>query len=102
MEEGRQIMKTLKQDKEARLPVTPYVYHYVMESYGLLGMKEEMEDMLFDYWGEMIACGADTFWEAFKKGDSTFSPYDDVVLNSSCHAWSCTPVYLIKKYLVQA
>lgn len=100
MEEGRQIMRTLKQDKEARLPVTPYVYHYVMESYGLLGMKEEMEDMLFDYWGEMIACGADTFWEAFKKGDSTFSPYDDVVLNSSCHAWSCTPVYLIKKYLV--
>lgn len=98
-DEGRRIMKNLEESAEARLPVTPYVYHYIMESYGVLGMKEEMEKLLSDYWGEMISCGADTFWEAFKKGDSKFSPYDDCVLNSACHAWSCTPIYLIKKYL---
>lgn len=98
-EEGRAIMKRLRKDKEASLPVTPYVYHYIMESYGVLEMQEEMEELLFSYWGEMIRCGADTFWEAFKEGEPSFSPYDDVCLNSGCHAWSCTPVYLINKYL---
>lgn len=98
-EEGIKIMNSLKACDDAILPVTPYVYHYIMEAYAQLGMVNEMEHMLDDYWGEMVDLGADTFWEAFKKGDPFFSPYDDSILNSYCHAWSCTPAYFIKKYL---
>lgn len=41
---------------------------------------------------------ADTFWKAFKPDDPEFSPYGSPLVNSYCHAWSCTPVYLIEKY----
>ena len=27
-----------------------------------------------------------------------FSPYRDRMVNSMCHAWSCTPSYFIRKY----
>jgi len=97
-EEGISIMKNLRSSKDALVPVTPYVYHYVAQSYADLGMKEELEELIFDYWGDMIRKGADTFWESHKKDDPFFSPYDDSVLVSACHAWSCTPMYFIKKY----
>ena len=97
-EEGISIMKKLRASEDALVPVTPYVYHYVAQSYADLGMKDELEELIFDYWGDMIENGADTFWESYKKDDPFFSPYDDAVLVSACHAWSCTPMYFIKKY----
>lgn len=97
-EEGVAVMKALENDESALLPVTPYVYHYVAQSYADLGMYKELEDLIFSYWGEMVENGADTFWEAFRKDDPFFSPYEDSVLVSACHAWSCTPAYFIKKY----
>ena len=42
---------------------------------------------MIDYWGGMIDVGADTFWEAFVKDDPYVSPYNDVIMNSACHAW---------------
>ena len=50
------------------------------------------------YWGGMIAKGADTFWEAYDPTNDFISPYDFYPINSYCHAWSCTPVYFIRKY----
>ena len=29
------------------------------------------------------------------------SPYGGSVVNSFCHAWSCTPAYIIEKYLLK-
>lgn len=79
---------------------TPYTYHHVVEAFCIAGMKKEAVTLIKDYWGKMIDMGADTFWEAFKPEDPNFSPYGSPIVNSYCHAWSCTPPYLIRKYLL--
>lgn len=49
----------------------------------------------------MLRVGADTFWEAFDPKDARASPYGDVRNNSFCHAWSCTPTYLLRVKLAE-
>ena len=78
---------------------TPYMYHHVVEALFVAGLKEEAIQLLKNYWGKMIELGADTFWEAFKPEEPGFSPYGSPIMSSYCHAWSCTPAYLIKKYI---
>ncbi|MEO1770089.1 hypothetical protein JZO67_002040 [Enterococcus sp. 665A] len=78
---------------------TPYMYHHVVEALFVAGLPEAAVQLMKDYWGKMISMGADTFWEAFKPEDLDFSPYGSPIISSYCHAWSCTPAYLIKKYL---
>lgn len=78
---------------------TPYMYHHVAEALFQTGMKVEAIQLIKDYWGKMISLGADTFWEAFMPEDINYSPYGSPLVNSYCHAWSCTPAYLFRKYL---
>lgn len=78
---------------------TPYMYHHVVEALFVAGLSEAAVQLMKDYWGKMISMGADTFWEAFKPEELEFSPYGSPIISSYCHAWSCTPAYLIKKYL---
>lgn len=80
---------------------TPYMYHHVVEALFMSDCQTEAIKLMKDYWGKMIELGADTFWEAFKPEDLEFSPYGSPILNSYCHAWSCTPAYLIGKYLLE-
>ncbi|MFC6644190.1 hypothetical protein ACFQBQ_00995 [Granulicella cerasi] len=54
--------------------------------------------MMDSYWGGMVRVGADTFWEVYDPKNSKASPYGDVHINSFCHAWSCGPAYLLRKY----
>lgn len=77
---------------------TPYMYHHFAEALLEEGYKEEAIEVILDYWGGMINLGADTFWEVYNPNDVTYSPYGDPIINSYCHAWSCTPCYLIRKY----
>lgn len=77
---------------------TPYMYHHVVEALFLADMKEEAIALMKSYWGEMISLGADTFWEAFDPDKKEYSPYGSPIISSYCHAWSCTPAYLLKKY----
>lgn len=79
---------------------TPYMYHHVVEALFEAGLPDEATELMKSYWGKMIALGADTFWEAFDPDQPDFSPYGSPIVNSYCHAWSCTPVYLIHKYLL--
>lgn len=79
---------------------TPYMYHHVTEALFVAGLEQEGIQLIKDYWGKMIRMGADTFWEAFKPEDPGFSPYGSPIISSYCHAWSCTPAYLIQKYLM--
>ncbi|MGX7265587.1 family 78 glycoside hydrolase catalytic domain [Enterococcus crotali] len=78
---------------------TPYMYHHIVEALFVAGLTTNGEKLMKNYWGKMIEMGADTFWEAFKLEDPDFSPYGSPIINSYCHAWSCTPAYLIKDYL---
>lgn len=79
---------------------TPYMYHCIVEALYEAGLKEEAEKLMRSYWGKMVELGADTFWEAFDPDQPDYSPYGSPIVNSYCHAWSCTPVYLINKYLI--
>lgn len=50
------------------------------------------------YWGAMAADGADTFYELFNLKNPDESPYGSSIVNSYCHAWSCTPVYFMRRH----
>jgi hypothetical protein len=45
----------------------------------------------------MVRKGADTFWEVYRPGDDRLSPYKSHLMNSYCHAWSCTPAYFLRR-----
>lgn len=84
--------------KDAKKPGTPYMWHYVIDAFIKLGLKDEAVACIKRIWGGMLERGADTFYEVYVPGDPDFSPYNDRMVNSLCHAWSCTPAYFIRKY----
>jgi alpha-L-rhamnosidase len=84
------------QDPNAIKANTPYSYHYVLEALFKNGAKGSCLELAQQYFGGMVDRGADTYWEAYKEDDSTFSPYDDHHNNSFCHAWSCTVSWFLR------
>ena len=91
--EGKKALSALTTTQDVCYPGTPYMYHYYIQSLIDCGMNLEAKEALVNYWGGMIAKGADTFWEAYDPTNDFISPYDFYPINSYCHAWSCTPVY---------
>jgi hypothetical protein len=81
----------------AAKPVTPYMHHYVVEALLAAGMRDDAMRLLRSYWGGMVRKGADTFWEVYLPDDDLASPYGSHLMNSYCHAWSCTPTYLLRR-----
>lgn len=81
---------------------SPYMYHHFIEALFQEGFSEKAIQLIKAYWGGMIAQGADTFWEVYDPDDAELSPYGDIRINSFCHAWSCTPCYLLRRYGVES
>ena len=96
--EGAKALSKLPSIPNVVYPGAPYLYHYVIEAMLQCGMKQQAKELLVTYWGGMVNKGADTFWEVYDPKDDFLSPYDFFPVNSYCHAWSCTPVYFIRKY----
>ena len=96
--EGEKALSALHTTQNVCHTGTPYMYHYYIQSLINCGMNAEAKKALIDYWGGMIKKGADTFWEAYDPNNDFISPYYFYPMNSYCHAWSCTPVYFIRKY----
>ena len=96
--EAKRILTEAVESENSLKPFTPYMHHYLIEAYIKAGMKDKARELLLEYWGTMADRGADTFQEVFVKDDAEFSPYGDRMINSMCHAWSCTPSYFIRKY----
>jgi alpha-L-rhamnosidase len=94
--EGARALRRTLADPAAVKPVTPYLYHYVVEALIRSGAKREARALLEKYWGAMVEAGADTFWEIFDPENPLSSPYGDIHINSYCHAWSCTPSWLLR------
>ena len=78
--------------------VTPYMYHHFVEALIQCGMYDEAMKEIKNYWGEMVKDGAECFYEVYDPQNKDFSPYKSRVINSYCHAWSCTPTYFLRKY----
>lgn len=93
---GAAIQRSLA-DPAAIRPVTPYLYHYLVEGLETSGLRGDALALIESYWGHMVALGADTFWEAFDPANPLASPYGDAHANSWCHAWSCTPAWFFRK-----
>ena len=97
-DQSQRALTAVMNNDEALHPGGPYMYHYFIQALVNAGMVEEAKTSLTDYWGSMIKKGADTFWEVYDPENDFISPYNAVTVNSYCHAWSCTPVYFIRKY----
>ena len=96
-ERGWEALQAVLENSESVRPVTPYMNHYLVEAMMKLGRKQEAMDYIKGFWGLMVEQGADTFYEVFVPGQPDVSPYGDKMINSMCHAWSCTPAYFIRK-----
>lgn len=96
--EAQRALKALPGVANAVHPGAPYMYHYYVAALIESGLKAEAKEALISYWGGMVKKGADTFWEVYDPADELKSPYNFFPVNSYCHAWSCTPVYFIRKY----
>jgi hypothetical protein len=96
-ETARSMFSRLDKCKDAIQPSGPYLYHYIIESMMAIGLEQKAFDILEKYWGEMVKCGCDTFWEVFDSENLNQSPYGYVKMNSFCHAWSCTPAYFLRR-----
>lgn len=80
--------------------VTPYMMHHYIEALVSVGQLDKAREKMRGYWGGMIAQGADTFWELFNPADPDESPYGSPIVNSYCHAWSCTPLWFLRSRFV--
>jgi alpha-L-rhamnosidase len=97
-EQAKRAMSGVMKSPDAVKPVTPYMHHYVVEALLAAGLRDEASGLLQSYWGGMIRKGADTFWEVYLPEDDFASPYGGYLMNSYCHAWSCTPTYLLRRF----
>lgn len=99
-EEGKRALLYATEHPDSIKPVTPYMHHYLVEAMLRLGMKDEAGAHIKEYWGAMVRYGADTFWEVFVDHSPETSAYNDPLMHSFCHAWSCSPSYFIRKYFI--
>ena len=96
--DARRALQNLSRSENVTTPGSPYLYHYYIQALIDAGLQKEAKEILTSYWGGMIKKGADTFWEVYDPGNDYLSPYNFHPLNSYCHAWSCTPLYFIRRY----
>lgn len=82
----------------ALVMVSPYMYHHYIQACIMCNRKDEALKALRGYWGQMTDLGCDTFFELFNPDNPDESPYGGTIVNSYCHAWSCTPSYFLRKY----
>lgn len=97
-EKGGEIMdRVIALDPEKGM-VSPYMNHHFVEALLMCKRTQKALDYMIYYWGGMLELGADTFWELYNPKNPAESPYGSSIVNSYCHAWSCTPTYLLRKY----
>ncbi|MEK4275244.1 alpha-L-rhamnosidase-related protein [Paenibacillus sp. FSL R7-0026] len=94
---ARQLLDRLTSNGEAIGMTTPYMVHHYVDALLMCGEEEKALEQIRRYWGGMLKDGADTFWELYDPEDKTYSPYGSNLVNSYCHAWSCTPSYFIRR-----
>ena len=96
--EGAELLSRALSDPEFIRLGSPYAHHFLVEAMIKCGMTDQARALVADYWGGMVRKGADTFWEVYDASDDYLSPYRFYPVNSYCHAWSCTPAYLLRRY----
>ncbi|PIJ57942.1 sugar hydrolase [Erwinia sp. OLMDLW33] len=94
----QQLIARLRSHPPAIKMHTPYMMHHFIEALLVNGEREQAVAEIKRYWGGMVQAGADTFWELYDPDNPDYSPYGSKLINSYCHAWSCTPAWLIRHF----
>lgn len=97
-EKNRELLCRLKKDNPEVQMNTPYMNHCYVEALLKSEMTDEAKEHIKFYWGGMKDAGADCFWEVYNPETPSLSAYGDRIINSYCHAWSCTPSYFIRTF----
>ena len=100
-EKNQEILHHLLKENPPIRMVTPYMYHHLIDALVLNDRKAEALEYMESYWGQMVEDGADCFFELYDPENREASPYGSRIINSYCHAWSCTPSYFIRKYFAK-
>jgi hypothetical protein len=79
----------------------PYMMHHYFEALCCVERKKAARQLIRDYWGGMVKLGADTYWELYNPQNPDESPYGSPVVNSYCHAWSCTPAWFLRSSMLE-
>lgn len=95
-EAARDCLLAVEGESSAEKIVTPYMMHHYIDALCQAGLCDKAHKAMDDYWGGMVSCGADTFWELYNPDNPEESPYGSAVVNSYCHAWSCTPAWFLR------
>lgn len=96
-EETKKLLeKTAEYNPEIHMS-SPFMTHYYLEALYSCGMEQKATEYIKSYWGAIINAGFDCCPECFDVTNERVTPYSNPVLNSACHAWSCTPSYWIRK-----
>ncbi len=82
--------------KDIVQPTTPFLWSIIALAGLKIGRNADVRQIIDEYWGGMVRRGADTFWEFYWPEEPLFSSYEDPLMNSCCHAWSCFPGYLLR------
>ena len=80
---------------------TPYFKFYENQVHCEEGNLDLLEESIRNYYGSMLALGATSLYEQYdpnQKGVEHYSMYGRPFEKSLCHAWSCSPIYLLGRY----
>lgn len=99
-DESAELMGRAEEFMDACPMTTPYMHSYYVMALLRSGMPDKAIEVIREYWGSMLKSGTDTFWEAWNPDDPNGSPYGNggSVVNSYCHAWSCTPAFFLRRF----
>ncbi len=85
------LMRRLQQQPPAIAMNTPYLRHHHIVALLQSGLREEAVAEIKAYWGRWSPTAPTPSGKFSTPNILTFSPYGSKLINSYCHAWSCTP-----------
>ena len=97
------IIKSVILNRNVEKIRTPYARLYELIALCEAGKFEDTGNIIEEYWGGMLNCGATTFWEFFdkaEKGDEKYAMYGRPFGKSCCHAWGAGPIYINGRYFL--
>ncbi len=95
--QAAELLERVMSTPDAQGMVTPYMLHHYVQALRQVDRFEKAHEVMMNYWGGMINQNADTFFELFNPDNPLESPYGSSIVNSYCHAWSCTPTWFLRK-----